>query len=114
VIGLIIARRRIDERILLLFRHLADRFGHPRRGGIEVTLPLTHRMIGDVIAAPRPTVTTALTQLHDEGVLVRREGGRILTGRESAPHRCQPTDTTRTRRVSSGVTRDGIVASASA
>ncbi len=75
----IISRRRVDERLIMLFWHLADRFGQTRAEGVHIPLPLTHRIISELIAARRPSVTTSLSRLHDRGVLSRERRGWLLT-----------------------------------
>jgi len=64
---------RIQDRLVILFLHLAERWGHVRPDGIVVRLPLTHELIGRLAGARRPSVTTALTALGLRGVIVRRE-----------------------------------------
>jgi CRP-like cAMP-binding protein len=72
---------RVDRRLLALFWHLAERWGRVARDGIAIPLVLSHRLIGELIGARRPTVSTALTELAREGQLVRREDGTwLLTG----------------------------------
>jgi CRP/FNR family transcriptional regulator, cyclic AMP receptor protein len=71
----IVAERRIETRLTMLFWHLADRFG--RMGGewVEVPVPLTHRILSELVAARRPSVSTALTKLQDQGILLRTSEG---------------------------------------
>ena len=64
---------RVDDRLLAVFCHAAERWGRVTPAGVTVHLPLTHRMLGDLIGARRPSVTTALTKLHQDG-LVSRDG----------------------------------------
>jgi len=72
---------RVDRRLLALFWHLAERWGRVARDGIAVPLVLSHRLIGELIGARRPTVSTALAELARDGQLVRREDGTwLLTG----------------------------------
>jgi CRP-like cAMP-binding protein len=71
----IISQRRIETRLTMLFWHLADRFGQMRGEWIEIPLPLTHGLLGELVAARRPTVTTALSHLHERGALRREAGG---------------------------------------
>ena len=40
--------------------------------GIALRLPLTHRLLAELIGARRPTVTTAVGQLESRGALSRR------------------------------------------
>lgn len=71
----IISQRRIETRLTMLFWHLADRFGQMRGEWIEIPLPLTHSLLGELVAARRPTVTTALSQLQERNVLRRTATG---------------------------------------
>jgi CRP/FNR family cyclic AMP-dependent transcriptional regulator len=72
---------RVDRRLLALFWHLAERWGRVAREGIAVPLVLSHRLIGELVGARRPTVSTALAELARQGQLVRREDGTwLLTG----------------------------------
>jgi len=64
--------RRVDERLLVLFWHLADRWGRVRRDGILVPLPVTHDVLAQLVAAQRPTVTAALQKLARSGLVSRR------------------------------------------
>jgi CRP/FNR family cyclic AMP-dependent transcriptional regulator len=70
--------RRVDDRLLVLFWHLAYRFGRVRPEGVSVPLKLTHATLGRVVGAQRPSVTTALSQLEASGRVTRREGGGWL------------------------------------
>jgi hypothetical protein len=72
---------RVDRRLLALFWHLAERWGRVSRDGIVVPLALSHRLIGELVGARRPTVSTALAELAREGQLARRQDGTwLLTG----------------------------------
>jgi CRP-like cAMP-binding protein len=66
---------RVDDRIVALFDHLAERWGRVTLSGVEVPLSLTHAAIGRLVGAERPTVSLALKALSDAGVL-RRDGDR--------------------------------------
>ena len=55
--------------------------GRVARDGIAVPLVLSHRLIGELVGARRPTVSTALAELARARQLVRREDGTwLLTG----------------------------------
>src|SRR3954466_8065014 len=72
---------RVDRRLLALFWHLAERWGRVARDGIAVPLVLSHRLIGELVGARRPTVSTALADLARDGQLGRRDDGTwLLTG----------------------------------
>ena len=63
--------RRVDERILLLFWHLADRCGRVRADGVLLPLRVTHETLAELVGAQRPTVTSALQKLTRSGQLKR-------------------------------------------
>jgi CRP/FNR family transcriptional regulator, cyclic AMP receptor protein len=65
--------KHVDTRLLVQLWHLAERWGRVNRDGVTVDLPLTHELLGKLVGAARPTVTTALSQLAREG-LVTRDG----------------------------------------
>jgi CRP/FNR family cyclic AMP-dependent transcriptional regulator len=69
---------RVDRRLLALFWHLAERWGRVGADGVVVPLALTHRILGQLIGARRPTVSTALGELAERGELVRRADGSWL------------------------------------
>ena len=49
--------------------------------GVVVPLALTHRILGQLVGARRPTVSTALGELAERGELVRRvDGSWVLRG----------------------------------
>lgn len=63
--------RRIDERLMLLFWHLADRWGRVRPDGVLVPLRVTHDVLAELVGAQRPTVTSALQRLIRAGEIKR-------------------------------------------
>jgi RNA polymerase sigma-70 factor (sigma-B/F/G subfamily) len=63
--------RRIDERLLLLLWHFANRWGRVTARGVQVRLPLTHGLLALMIGARRPPVTTAIRLLTDAGSIDR-------------------------------------------
>jgi CRP/FNR family transcriptional regulator, cyclic AMP receptor protein len=54
---------RLEVRIVLLLWHLAGRWGRVEPGGVSLRLPLTHRVLGHLVGAERPSVSHALTRL---------------------------------------------------
>jgi CRP/FNR family transcriptional regulator, cyclic AMP receptor protein len=60
---------RLEARLSLLLWHLATRWGRVEPGGIRLSLPLTHRLIGQLVGAERPSVTHALARLADAGLV---------------------------------------------
>lgn len=76
----IVHHTRVDVRLLMLFWHLADRWGRVRPDGIYVPLRLTHEMLADLVGARRPSVSTVLTELAKRDLL-RRDGlGWLVSG----------------------------------
>jgi CRP-like cAMP-binding protein len=72
---------RVDRRLLALFWHLAERWGRMTSDGVALPMTLSHRMLGQLVGARRPTVSTALSELAKQGELVRRDDGTwLLTG----------------------------------
>jgi CRP/FNR family cyclic AMP-dependent transcriptional regulator len=65
---------RIDERLELTLWHLADRFGRMSREGVQLTLPITHEQLSEMVGARRPSVTSALRQLKGRHRLVGKTG----------------------------------------
>ena len=65
-------------RLLVLLWHLADRFGRVGPTGVSVPVPLTHEVVARLVGATRPSVSTALKELADEGLLTRRPGGGFM------------------------------------
>jgi CRP/FNR family transcriptional regulator, cyclic AMP receptor protein len=76
----IIHQARVHVRLQMLLWHLADRWGRVRSEGVIVPLHLTHAVLADLVAARRPTVTTALTQLARSGVVRQSDDGWLLSG----------------------------------
>lgn len=76
----IISQRRIETRLTMLFWHLADRFGRVRGDWVEIPVPLTHSTLAELVAARRPSVTTALSHLYEREILQRAERGWRLRG----------------------------------
>jgi CRP/FNR family transcriptional regulator, cyclic AMP receptor protein len=66
--------RHVESRLLLLFWHFAERWGKVGPDVISIDLALTHEVLGKLVGATRPSVTTALSQLSDRGLLVRVGG----------------------------------------
>jgi len=76
----IINQRRVETRLDMLFWHLADRFGQVHGEWVHVPVPLTHSLLGELVAARRPSVTTALSKLHELGLVTRDRQGWRLNG----------------------------------
>lgn len=76
----IVHQSRVDVRLQMLFWHLADRWGRVGTQGVVLPLRLTHSVLADLVAARRPTVTTALSELAKQGVVRPSDGGWVIAG----------------------------------
>lgn len=65
----IAAQPRLEVRLALLLWHLAARWGKVEPGGIRLQVPLTHQLLGRLVAAERPSVSHALGRLTQAGVI---------------------------------------------
>jgi CRP/FNR family transcriptional regulator, cyclic AMP receptor protein len=69
---------RVDRRLLALFWHLAERWGRMTSEGVAIPMTLSHRLLGQLVGARRPTISAAVSQLTRNGELVRRDDGTWL------------------------------------
>ena len=74
---------RVEQRVLALMWHLAERFGRVASEGVVLDVKLTHRLIGELVGAQRPTVSLAVAALLEEGQLLRRASGALALRPES-------------------------------
>ena len=71
----------VERRVCALLWHLAERWGRVTADGIVVPLTLSHRLLGELVGARRPTVSTGLAALERQGKVRRREDATwLLTG----------------------------------
>jgi CRP-like cAMP-binding protein len=63
---------RVHDRILATLWHLGERHGRVTPSGIHLPITLTHRLLGLLVGARRPTVSLALGELEAEGAIARR------------------------------------------
>jgi CRP-like cAMP-binding protein len=80
----IVHQARVDVRLHMLLWHLAARWGRVRSDGTVLRMRLTHAVLADLVAARRPTVTTALSELTRRGLLRTDGESWVLSG--DAPH----------------------------
>lgn len=76
----IVHQARVDVRLQMLLWHLAGRWGRVRSDATVVPLRLTHTLLADLVAARRPTVTSALTDLARRGRVESRGDEWLLFG----------------------------------
>ncbi len=71
---------RLEVRLVLLLWHLAARWGRVEPAGIRLSLPLTHRLLGQLVAAERPSISHALARLARSGLVTGAAGDLHLRG----------------------------------
>jgi CRP/FNR family cyclic AMP-dependent transcriptional regulator len=80
VLRSITSQPRLEVRLVLLLWHLAARWGRVEPAGIRVSLPLTHRMLGQLVGAERPSISHALARLAQAGMVTGTAGDWHLHG----------------------------------
>jgi CRP-like cAMP-binding protein len=80
VVRAITAQPRLEVRLDLLLWHLAGRWGRVEPAGIRLTLPLTHRLLGQLAAAERPSISHALARLSHADLVTGSTGDLHLHG----------------------------------
>jgi CRP/FNR family transcriptional regulator, cyclic AMP receptor protein len=80
VIRAISSQPRLEVRLVLLLWHLAARWGRVEPAGLRLTLPLTHRLLGQLVAAERPSISHALRRLSEAGIVSGAAGDWHLHG----------------------------------
>jgi CRP-like cAMP-binding protein len=80
VLRAISGQPRLEVRLVLFLWHLAARWGRVEPSGIHLTLPLTHRLLGQLVSAERPSISHALARLSDAGLVTGPAGDWHLRG----------------------------------
>ncbi len=75
----------VERRVLALLRHLAGRWGRMTTRGVVIPLTVSHRLLGELIGARRPTVSVAVAALGRDGAVERLADGTWLLTAELAP-----------------------------
>jgi CRP/FNR family transcriptional regulator, cyclic AMP receptor protein len=65
----IASQPRLEVRLALLLWHLSSRWGRVEPGGIRLSVPLTHQLLGRLVGAERPSVSHALARLAGSGLV---------------------------------------------
>ncbi len=68
----------LETRLLVLFWHLAERWGHVTPEGVSVRLQMSHELLGQLVGSRRASVTTALRRVADSGRVERNPDGSWL------------------------------------
>jgi CRP/FNR family transcriptional regulator, cyclic AMP receptor protein len=76
----IVQHARVDVRLHALLWHLASRWGRVCPAGMTLPLPLTHNDLAELVAARRPTVSAALSELRKCGAVSPAGGDWLLAG----------------------------------
>jgi CRP/FNR family transcriptional regulator, cyclic AMP receptor protein len=69
VLRAITSQPRLEVRLVLLLWHLAARWGKVEPAAVRLSLPLTHRLLGQLVAAERPSISHALKRLAQAGLV---------------------------------------------
>jgi hypothetical protein len=70
---------RVEDKLLATLWHLASNFGRVTPDGVVIPFRLTHEVLGEILGAQRPSVTTAMRRLQDAGQVTRgSHGGYVL------------------------------------
>jgi CRP/FNR family transcriptional regulator, cyclic AMP receptor protein len=69
VLRAITSQPRLEVRLVLLLWHLAARWGRVEPTSLRLCLPLTHRLLGQMVAAERPSISHALKRLAQAGLV---------------------------------------------
>jgi CRP-like cAMP-binding protein len=69
---------RVEDRLLAVFWHLAERHGRVGPDGALLSLSLRHEFLGRLVGAARPTVSLALKALLGERLVTRSDEGDWL------------------------------------
>jgi CRP-like cAMP-binding protein len=79
---------RVEDRLEATFWDLAERWGRVTPVGIHIPLTLTHEALARIVGGRRPTISLALSDLAERGIVARSPDGTwMLTAREpSLPH----------------------------
>jgi CRP/FNR family transcriptional regulator, cyclic AMP receptor protein len=76
----IVHQARVDVRLHMLLWHLAGRWGRVRSDGTVLRVRLTHAVLADLVAARRPTVSSALSDLARRGRVLWVDDAWLLKG----------------------------------
>jgi CRP-like cAMP-binding protein len=69
VLRAITSQPRLEVRLVLVLWHLAARWGRVEPAAVRLSLPLTHRLLGQLVAAERPSISHALKRLAQAGLV---------------------------------------------
>jgi CRP/FNR family cyclic AMP-dependent transcriptional regulator len=70
--------RMVEDRLLASLWHLASTWGRVTPQGIRIPFRLTHEMLGTVVSAKRPSVSTAMSALEQQGRISHDESRCLI------------------------------------
>ena len=76
---------RVEDRLLSMLRHIAERTGRVTAEGTIIPVKLTHEALGKLVGARRPTVSIAMKELAADGRVHRQADGTWLLLDETPP-----------------------------
>jgi CRP/FNR family cyclic AMP-dependent transcriptional regulator len=76
----IASHTRVDTRLHLMLWQMASKWGRIRSDGVLLPIKLTHAVLSELVASRRPTITTALAEMSQRGLVQRVEEGWLLLG----------------------------------
>jgi CRP-like cAMP-binding protein len=76
----IVHQPRVEVRLQMLFWLLAERWGIRGPDGVRLPVPLTHAVLGELVAARRQTVSKALGELAGRDLVSRHGEIWLLRG----------------------------------
>ena len=76
----IVQQPKVETRLLMTLWHLADRCGTIDSGGSLVPIDLSHTILAELVAARRPTVSTAIASIQRAGKAKKLSEGWELRG----------------------------------
>lgn len=76
---------RVEDRLLSMLRHIAERTGRVTSEGTSIPVRLTHEALGKLVGARRPTVSLAMKELAAESRVRRQPDGTWLLLDDAPP-----------------------------
>ncbi len=76
----IVQQPKVETRVLMMLWLLADRYGTIGPDGARIPIDLSHSILGELVAARRPTVSAAMASIQRSGRARKVTGGWQLTG----------------------------------
>lgn len=85
-LAMIRSHKRIEPMLMSLLNWLAQKFGRQAATGQLIDLRLTHQEISEILGSTRVTITRAINQLEQQGLIERHPLHRIVLREEEVWH----------------------------